>query len=594
MAIYKPNVEMFYGTVNSSISKISPAPNMSISINYDYAGDSIIGYTYEIQLTGQISILDLSNLSYGDTYIPSDKLLKGGLGTVSDKINRTRALFSQNGNILHITDAKTQTPFFKAKGGILRSFDVSNSNNSMTTTANFTAVLEFNEIEINDTQNAASNFLDNTGFPNNNKGILDVDEYKIKSFTDSWSFSFNEEVYNVVEELEYSNLRLDNSFFTIEYTANATGKNYYEYSNEDNSTAKLIPAWEQAKNFVQTRLYYQVKSLIGGMLKKYDSTGCTSSDGLDDINTPNDATKSGGLLEDLESETSTYKVYNEEITCDFSESAGSFGVTYKCIVRRNHDDYFFTDSNVFHTITKSEKSEGFFYEGYNGRVRNKVVSINGRIEGLVEGGIINFSKPLQLPATGSFLINQTSNPREKSNNANSMLNKVIFNNDLNPSLKSLLNILGDLRWAYLPNNEDPDLRPSSLSLTTDATQGTIDYVVEYDTNNYRCNGVTTTIDIQDSVPTYAVYELPGSGGRGVLHKLGTRSAKKVTVTQEYYNSPSTTDQLLSSNLSDLGNFSIANIGNIPYDRVTDATWTEDPLTGKNTVSITYYCTNVIC
>lgn len=592
--IYRPNIEMFYGTVNDANSKIIPAPNMSISINYDYANDTIVGYYYTITLTGQITSLDLRNLSYNDEYDPTT-YNQGNIGSLADSIEKLRFLLVQNGNVLHITDAETGIAFFKAKGGILRSFNAQPSENNWASSAGFTATIEFNAVEINDVENCYTSFLDTTGFPTDDRGIVDINAFKLRSFSDSWSFTFEQDSTAVSSNTEYGNfINLDNSFFSLSYNANATGKNYYIYSDEDNSTATLIPAWEQAKNFVQYRLYNQVTSLLNGVLKTYDS-GCGSEDGLNDINIP--GTTPSGLLSSLGD--SNYKIYNEEISCDSSESNGTFSAQYSCTVRRSNGGYF-SPPECFHRITKSINTD------YTGRP-SRTISLNGTIEGLIEGGIVRTNQPIQLPAQGKFFIYNTMSST-KFANASNLLSRIYtpgsYNGgfgsgkrDFNPIFKNSLGInagaFSDLNIVF--QGADPP-HPTKFDLTYDTVEGTITYSVDYDSQG-ACGDLyrSITVDIEDSVKSFVTHQLPFSYGCGVIQRLGTRTARKVTYTVEgiNYADASNPGTIRIEDLISCGG-SCGSDGYFPVSLpngaiVTDQSLTQDPITGKFTAVRSYIC-----
>ena len=602
--IYQPNIEMFYGTVNDNNSKIIPAPNMGISINYEYANDTIIGYTYSITLNGTITSLDLRNLSYGEEYDPTTYNQRN-IGALADSIDKLRFLLAQNGNVLHITDASTGTAFFKAKGGILRGFSVSESNNNWANSATFSATIEFNAVQINDTEDCYTSFLDITGFPTNDKGIVDVNTYKIKDFSDSWSFEFQEENYNVTGKDEYNEtyLNLDNSHFRLQYQASATGKTYYVYSDDDTSSATLIPAWEQAKNFVQYRLYNQVTSLINGVLKTYPDQ-CGSSDGLNDINIPGNTTT--GLLSSLGD--ANYGIYNEEISCDSSESQGTFNANYSCMVRSKRGGSY-TAANCLHTIQKSINNN------YSNRT-TRTISLSGRIEGLMEGGIVRSNKPLELPAQGKLLIYNNMNGQEKFRNAHLLLDK-IYNpafyqsgfgdgkRDLKQEFKNILHInanaFGDMRIS--PSSDDPYKdsfpHPTSFNLTYDLVEGTIDYSVEYSSlANCSVHYNSITIDIEDPTKVFVVIDIPNSNSCGIIQKLGTVTSKKVSINIEGHDGDyvdliagSEIDfvNLLACGGSCLSSAYLPPSFSLPEGIITDQQFTIDPFSGKYSLSLSYIC-----
>lgn len=595
---YRPNIEMFYGTVNDNNSKIIPAPNMGISINYSYANDAIVGYTYTVTLNGTITSLDLRDLSYGDEYDPTTYNQRN-IGSLADSIDKLRFLLIQNGNVLHITNAATGIAFFKAKGGILRSFVVDQSQNNWANSAQFNASIEFNAVEINDTEDCYNSFLDITGFPTNDKGIVDVNTYKLKDFSDSWSFNFEAENYNVVGQTEYNDyINLDNSHFKLTYEANATGKSYYIYSDEDTSEATLIPAWEQAKNFVQYRLYNQVTSLIDGVLKTYPS-GCGSADGLNDINIPGNT--ASGLLSSLGD--GNYGIYNEEISCESSESQGTFSASYNCIVRHKNGGVY-SPSNCFHKIQKSINNA-------NSNRPTRTISLTGSIEGLIEGGIVRSNQPLELPAQGKLFIYSTmASSQEKIRSAQALLNTIHnpsafsggfgfgkkdfyqhFKNDLG------INAAAFSDMGISPSNDDPYSgsfpHPTTFNLTYNYLEGTINYNVEYSSlANCSVYYNNITIDTEDRTKVFVVLDIPGSNSCGVVQQLGTYTLKKVNVNIDGYDA-----SLVIGNIDNIDQFitcgtcsSIESLPvNIPNGYITEQQYTMDPITGKYQIALSYIC-----
>ena len=216
-------------------------------------------------MSGSITALDLRNLAYGAS-LPSST--DYGTGAVIDHIYKIRNILTQNGNILHIVNGVDDSHILKAKGGILRSFTIDESPNNWTSFANYSASLEFHSVDfLSATEDCNNIFLDPCTF--NTNGILDIQKHKIKSFEDSWSFTFNEsETFNKIKNTDTNtNLNINNHSFNIQYSISATGKHFFNYSDEETGASTILPAWEQAKNFVQDRLYNQVTSLISSVLK---------------------------------------------------------------------------------------------------------------------------------------------------------------------------------------------------------------------------------------------------------------------------------------------------------------------------------------
>lgn len=596
MSTYNPQVKIFYGPRDSD-HRLIPAPDISISLEYNYSNDTIIGYSYIFNLNGVATALDLRDLENGDSIPQSPQY---NLGAVADHIHKLRQILHQNGNILYIVDASDNI-LLKASGGILRSFSVDESPNNWIHFANYSASIEFHSVDLmSSTDTCGATFLDPSTFPSsNNSSIVNIDKYKIKSFQDSWNFTFDETTpYNRIKQIETgSNINLNNTSFNIQYSINATGKNFYTY--DDPSNPKLLPAWEQAKNFVQYRLYYQVTNLINGVLKNSYSDGCTSSDGLDDLHTPGG---SDGLLSNL----TNYKIYNEEITCEASESDGSFSATYSAMVRSTIGNTNWSDPAATHSVNKSVKLTN------NNGIVSTNISLNGTIQGLIEGGLIRINQPIQLPSTGSILItNNTS--RTKYDNAKVVLDKIYSANDYNSGLgesgkrdikKVFKDALGIDMIALGRGDigEDPDRdprtdapHPVSFNLTQDYNGGNINYTIEYSSDN-ACGRKYSEVSIQTNQPTkvMAVFNIPNSESCPVIQELGTYTAKTVSITVQ------------GSDLSDTGQPSTINLssliqcgscfsdGYLPVSLpnnyiLTQKQYTSNPVDGSYTISLGYTC-----
>jgi hypothetical protein len=542
MSIYKPEIKVYYGSISNE-NRLIPGPDVSISTEYIYSNDSIIGYTYIFNLNGSVTALDLRNIPYGQEYSEPDNY---NLGSVVDHINKLRSILSKNGSILKIVDGQTDAVILEARGGILRSFSFDESNNNWTHFATYSASLEFSNVDfMSSKESCDKSFLDPLSFPENKAGIADINQFKIKNFNDSWSFSFDDtQPFNRVKTIDTGgNLNLNNVTFNIEYSINATGKNFHVY-NQNNS--KLLPAWEQAKNFVQYRLYEQVTNLINNVLKN-PYTPCASSDGLKDVHVPG----SNGLLSSLGD--SAYKIYNEEITCEASESDGSFSASYSATIRSLSGNSSWSHPSATHTVEKSIQSS----TDSNGRI-TKNISINGTIQGLIEGGLIKTNKAIELPNQGSIkLLNNISD--NKYNNAKIVLDKIYSSSDYNGGLgecgkrdikSNFKNILGISIDQLVVNGQPPDPppcpsdtscvipdppHPSSFNLTHDYVNGTITYSLDYNSDDANCqngdNAKFTQISIQTSQPNKvtATFDVPNSDRCSIIQELGTFTTKTVTV-----------------------------------------------------------------
>ena len=616
MTAYKPDIKIYYGDLSSE-NRLIPAPNISISINYNYSNDSIIGFTYVFNLTGSATALDLRDIEYGQEYSDPQNY---NFGAVIDHLHKLRSILSNNGNRLYIVNGVDNSTILEARGGILKSFSVNESNNNWTQTADYSASLEFSSVDfMSSTESCDNVFLDPLSFPNNKAGIVDINTFKIKSFNDGWSFNFNEtESFNRIKTIESNNnLNINNITFNIEYTINAVGKHFYTY---DETGSKLLPAWEQAKNFVQYRLHSQVTNLLNNVLTNPYAI-CTSNDGLNDIHIPG----STGLLSSLND--SNYKIYNEEITCEASESEGSFSATYSATVKSTLGDTNWSHPSSTHSIDKSIQNN----TDQNGKVTRNI-SINGTIQGLIEGGLIRFNKAINLPNKGSIaLINSITD--NKYLNAKIVLDKIYNESDYNsgqgvtgkrdlkPQFKSILGITPvalntsntesppsdpSCPSESVPTTPDPP-HPQSFNLTHDYINGTITYKLEYNSDDANCQSGAdakfSQISIQTTMPTKvtAIFNIPNSNTCPVIQELGTYTAKTINVTIAG-NDPSCKGRPKEVDFN-----SIINCGSCDSDEyfpiplpltgnfiITQKQYTNNPVDGSFTINLGYICDTTGC
>lgn len=604
---YDPDILMYYGPKDED-HRILPAPDISISLEYNYSNDTIIGYTYTISLSGFITALDLRTGS------PSSN---GGPGAVIDHIEKLKQILVQNGNILHVVD-KLGNTILKAKGGILRSFNVEDSLNNWVYYAPYTATLEFSSLDLADkTEDCSNIFLDSSTYSVD--GIVDITKFKIKSFNDSWSFTFDEnDSFNRIKTNDVGqNMDINNRSFNIQYTISATGKHFFVYNDEEAGSSKVLPAWEQAKNFVQYRLHKQVTSLIDNVLKDNYTSACSSSDGQDNILEPGSGP---GLFKSYDDK---YKIFNEQITCQTSESDGSFSATYSAIVKSQLGNTLWSTPSTKHTVTKSVASTSRYQvlkdvppDDPPPLLADTNISVKGTIEGLIEGGLIRSAGPITLPSKGSILIGSSSST--KYDNAKLLLAKIYNDSDYNGGFgefgkkdlkkeyKDILNITMDA-LGITPSSadtiDDPP-HPTSFSLTHDYNTGTINYTVEY--SNRPCGRKFHDISIQTTNPTKisAVMNIPNSFSCPIIQELGTYTAKKVSITVQGVDNSMmgqpTQYDLVTGVLGDLS-LDCFSAGYLPITLppegtyiITEKKYTKNPINGSFTVNLSYICNTTGC
>jgi hypothetical protein len=497
--------------------KLTPAPLVSINPEIYYANDSVIGYTYNITLSGYANALrkelDPGSVDFGADYT---------IGHMGD----IREIFNTNGGNLYIK--QNNNDILIAKGATVKSINFSRSENRWVNYSPFTVELEFNEVdflgcESNNAITCNSSFFNASVLSSN---LIDINKYKIKQFSDKWSFIIDNQIYQ-----NYSDI--NNNIFKVSYTLSATGKNYYINDN-------LIPAWQQAKMFVQDRLYDQVKGLINGILQIVpdNQDACSpisSQSGLYPIDTT--SVRSGGLFEGgntLRDGATNYDIYNESINCSTSESDGNFSITYNATIKKNDPTLNPSENAALHTFTKNITTT-------MGDSKNVNIAVQGSVQGLVRGGFIYYNNDFNLPKNGTFIFTVDSAETKYSNALAYLNTKVIDSSDLITDFKNELNIT---QSQLLINNqcdeeeeEEEPPKPGSFTLDHSYTNGTIGYNVVYDTttaSTAKQNKGYSNISIVRNDPIEIIQEfvVPGRSKGPIIQKLGMRTSRTISVSIE--------------------------------------------------------------
>lgn len=491
---------------------ISPIPTITISQDNIYANDTIIGYIYTVSINGYI--IPIIDNPYG-------------LPEILASINNIQNLLSKNSNNLKITNTENNVTndILLLKGGILKDIDFPDSSNNWSRFAEYSATLEFNELIIlNENITCNNGYIDSASI---STSLVDINKYKISDFNDGWTFSTDTEssyAYSFKSDnTNNGNIDIVNNVINITYNISATGKTYFDDNKE------LLPGWVQAKNFVQKRLYDQIKNLSSS-LRLSGNENCNANL---DLSTIHSAYSSGLIVGDKSLQNNNtinnnYQIYNETIQCGVSESNGTFSLEYNAKLKRNNNNNL-SSNDTIHTFSKE-----ITYNKTGGKLTSSI-NINGTIEGLCPGGLIQSSGNFNLPDKGNLIIGPSY--KSKFNSANNLLSKIfnINQNDLSTSFKNALNI--NHNELLLTNNCNNNIIPSSFSLTKNYMTGTINYSVEYDTDR-NCSTINvddttvakTTIDIEWPVPIVTEFTIPG--GNFVLQDLNTVTAKRISVSIE--------------------------------------------------------------
>lgn len=505
---YNPSVKVYYispgdGGPNES-NRLVPAPQISINQELLYANDSIIGYVHTVSFNGYCTSLDLRNVQTGVVYDFNDTIAA---------INSFKNIVRANGATLLVIDNNGKE-ILKATGGIIRTFDINQSNNQWVNYAPYTMEVEFNELWLGD----CNGLIQKTcGQPfdglTDSPYLVDMKKHRIKSFNDSLSLDVSEStMYN---SLSLGSLNLNNHHFKVSYTISATGKHYFD------NKFKLMPAWEQAKRFVQHKLIEQIKNRLTFSIMQRSSSSCSASKNLADLYSAG----SPGLLDGINL-GGDFKIYNETLTCDTSEAEGSFSATYDAIIKRNNDS---TNSAVLHNISKSISTS---YED-NGK-KNVEIKVNGSVQGLVETGLLKTPNIIELPSNGSIFAYNDNNTNSRYSQALSGFADIATSEDLKDNIKAAL----DINYAALSVSGscvDPSglIQPASHVISHSYVEGTINYDTSYSSDN-SCNASGTTvtnvsIGVEDSVDVVAEFIIPGRQKGPIIQKLGAKTPKKITV-----------------------------------------------------------------
>lgn len=527
---YNPVVKVYYISENDGVpnenNRLVPAPKISINQENIYANDTIIGYTHILTLNGYCVSLDLRNVLPGTLYDFDD--------TVS-AINKLKDIIGANGGTLLIRDNE-DNPIFKATGGTIRSISISESDNKWVNYAPYTVEIEFNELWLGScdelvVKGCGEIFDGLTETPE----LLDMKKYRVKSFSDSFSIELAEDtMYN---SFLLDTLNIHNHHFSIQYSVDATGKHYFD------SNFKLIPAWEQAKKFVQAKLIEQIKNrLIDNFMKRYDAGCDTSSIKLDQLyksDTP-------GLFNDIS--LNDFEIFNEIISCDVSEAEGSFSANYSAIVKRKNEGAASSSHAVLHTFSKVVNTTD------DGSQKNVTITFSGEVRGLVETGLIKTPNIIELPTSGTIFAYNDSNTNSRYSKALAGLQDIVDTSaeDIKSNIKSALGIT-NAALGVGGDCIDPSgyPSPSSYNLNHTYVDGLISYETTYTTER-ACSPSGTSftsinVSVEDSVDIVAEFIVPGRLQGPIIQKIGVKTPKKITVNIDGSINPKC---CLETNLSD--------------------------------------------
>jgi hypothetical protein len=569
------NVKVYYCKQTESpgsTNRISPAPSITINPEIYYSNDNVIGYTYIVTLNGYANALrkDLSESS-----------VDFGVDKTIDHIGYLREVFNFNGGNLYIQ--KNNTTILVAKGATIQQLSFNESDNRWVNYSPFTIQLAFNEIDLPGCSNNAAIGCNSSIFHAGQSktvtadNLVDITKYKIKEFSDKWSFTIDNTIYS--DPI--------NSLFKISYTLSATGQNYYVNDN-------LVPAWQQAKMFVQDRLYDQVKSLVGSILEinpNDSEDGCGPDKTLEDLHT---AEGSDGLLDQFillnaECETTppNYGIFNETISCDTSESDGTFSITYNATLKNIDPLLSSVENAVIHTTTHNlVVSEG--------PPNNSTINVQGNIQGLVRGGFIYHNNDFTLPKNGLF-ISTVDSAETKYSNALSYYNTVVGDtSDLFDSFKEKINVK---KSQLSMKGQDGYPKVASFSLDHNYHDGSISYSATYDrqiSENLNRGFFNISVVRNDPIEIVQQFIIPGRANGPIIQKLGMKTQGTISINIE----GSHPDNINCLDLSDVCNsipvYDIPNLNSLLQD--SSSSWikskedyTMNQIDGSFSIALEYMC-----
>lgn len=586
MAGYTTSTEVYYCKQLESPSvthRLAPAPTISISPEIYYANDSIIGYTYNITLNGYANALRKE--------INSDSV-NSGLEHTVQHIGDIRDIFNFNGGNLYIKrDSQT---IMVAKGATVKNISFNESQNKWVNYAPYTIELEFNEIDFigcsNNPQIACNSSFFHTPHQSSSEitsdYLIDIKQFKIKEFSDKWTISIDNQIYE-----NYSSVY--NNIFKVTYTLSATGKNYYV---ED----KLIPAWQQAKLFVQDRLYKQVRGLISGILQitPNNQDGCTPDKSIDQLHqVDNTSPRDGGLLSGFNTvldSSPNYTIYNEQIDCETSESDGSFSITYNAICKIYNGNLSVAQNSAIHSYTHDINISE------DGGSQEVTITASGKIQGLIAGGFIyNNNNDFNLPANGTFIVSLDGN-NTKYSNALNYYSSIGNTSDIYNSFKDVLGInKAKLLIKGATSAEYPS--PTNFTLDHKFNEGAIEWSATYVKSQEMINNKGyTNISIIRTDPIDIVQEfiVPGRSLGPILQKLNTKTNRRISINIDgasELNKSCSDPSILTENIcvSGLPVFNIANFSQLIQESPgwikTREDYNSNKIDGSYSISLEYIC-----
>lgn len=502
--------KFYYGyeyTPANDTDRIEPAPLVSITQNPFYVGENFIGYNYTVEVQGTAAPPPSGTL--GDVGITS-------VMTEIEKVMTKR--FNKNGAILYVEfDGQ---PALRCMGSKLISIEVQPTNNLWVNYASYTAVIEFNEVDFIGCDNR-NGTCPNIHARNYTPELIEPKDYKIKSFSDSWDIQTGQELYQAIGEY------IANQYYNVTYTLEAEGYHFFNAGNDSTTRKHLIPAWEQAKNFCQDRLYEQIQRLnpSNPTLLQERSTGDTTTTPQAN-STPENLFNRTGINPTIFLDTTQYAVYNEKVKTSASESNGRFSLEYTCIIKRHENNGTLpSHRHVLHNITTTKNVSDTSSRTTIG------LEVQGEIQGLIPGGLHALYNRAQLElSSNGVMIYGLNSTETKYDYAKEVYESIVTPYDLTLAFKNYLGITFSVFGITCSSSEGP--LPSTMNSSHSFSEGKISYTATYDSTRV-CQGAIafteTTIELTDKVEPIAEHVVPGRANGPVIQNLNTTSPRKISL-----------------------------------------------------------------
>ncbi len=525
---YKPTLSVLFDNV-----RLEPSPFITVNKEPIYTNDSVTGFTYSLDIRG-----------YASSVVHTKELAVPGVSTTLQELSYIHELFTRNGKNLEIICYDTGGLYMRAVGSHLKSFSVEPNENQWINYIEYKATIEFTDLVFTSAYNQTSIGIANDSVATQDP-ILALQLLRLRSYQDSWNFEVPEnEAYLYYSRITSAGVLAteDYSQINVSYTINATGKHFY-------IDGLTTAAWENAKNFVQKKLFYQIFGFrAGGLLNQQGFINSSYNSNDLQANTLNDALTSIYFTPAIPpildaSIVSRYKIYNESISCSTSQSDGTFSATYNCVLKR-FDPSIAAPLNSIHTFTVNYDETNDFEKS------NRTITVQGSLQGLLPTNILqaydNDGQTFVLPENGIFFGVDRTNINTKYAFAWEDFRFFIANEALDDLRDNFKNVLG-INYASLfpqtninsPCNVDGYnalyqilALPKSFSVSHNYSAGTIDYTSTYDTER-SCAAErgfeSMTVTEEDSIPAYSEFTVIGRASGPILQNLNTNKPKNITI-----------------------------------------------------------------